>query len=92
LSSAACEGAWRRFTAKQFSGNEFAWANSVTRFSSSVRIVIGDTAIAARHAASKPASVNGDVPTGGTSTARKGGWIIATGSESTGSEGKPKLA
>ena len=78
--------------AKRFSGNEFAWANSVTRFSLSARIVIAGTAIAARHAASKPASVSGDVPTGGTSTARKGGWIIAIGSESTDSEGKRKLA
>ena len=78
--------------AKRFSGNGLAWANSVRRLSSSARTVIGDTAIAARNAASKPASVSGDVPTGGTSTARKGGWIIATGSESTGSEGKRKLA
>ena len=78
--------------AKRFSGNEFAWANSVMRFSSSVRTVIVDTAIAARNAASKPASVSGGVPTDGTSRARKGGWIIAIGSESTASEGKQKLA
>jgi len=92
LSSAACEDAWRRITAKQFSGSEFVWAKSVTRFSSSARTVIADTVIAALGAASKPASVSGDVPTGGTSRARRDGWTIATGNESTGSEGMRKLA
>jgi len=70
--------------AKRFSGNDFACVANATRFSLSVRTVIGDTAIAAPGAASKPASSSGGVPTGGTNRARKGGSIIVTGSESTG--------
>jgi hypothetical protein len=92
LSSAAGEDAWRRFTTKQFSGSEFAWARSVTRFSSFAHTVIEGTAIAARGAASKPASVSGGVLTGVTSRAWKDGSIIATGNESTVSEGMRKLA
>ena len=78
--------------AKSFCGNVFAWAQSVTRFSSSARTVIADTVIAARSVASKPASVSGGAPTDGTSKAWKDGWITATGNESTVNAGNPKLA
>ena len=56
MSSPACEDAWRRFTTKQFCGNEFASGHSVTQFSSSARTVIADTAIAVPQCRELPAS------------------------------------
>jgi len=92
LSSPACDDAWRRFTTKQFCGNESALVLSVTRPSSSARIVIAGIVIAAPSAASLHAGVSGDVPMGGTSGARKDDSIIATGSASTANEDKSSLA
>jgi hypothetical protein len=92
LSSPACEDAWRRFTTKQFCGNESALGISVTRLSSSARIVIVGIVIAAPSAASLHAGVSGDAPMGGISAAQKGGSIIATGSASTANENKSSLA
>lgn len=78
--------------AKRFSGYEFAWASSVTRFSSSAHTAIADTAIAASDAGSKPASNSGGAPTDGTNGARKDSLIIGTGNESTGTAAGRKLA
>jgi hypothetical protein len=71
--------------AKRFCGNRFALVKAATRFSSSARIVIADTATAATNAASKPAASSGDAPTAATSRAPKGSSIVATVSGSTGS-------
>jgi len=54
--------------------------------------VIAGIVIAARHAARPHAGVSDGVPTGGTSRARKGDSIIATGSVSIASDGKLKTA
>jgi hypothetical protein len=42
--------------AKRFCGNGLAWVKAATRFSSSARIVIADTATAATNAVNKPAA------------------------------------
>jgi hypothetical protein len=70
--------------AKQFSGNGCASGIRVTRFSLFARTVIGDTAIAAPGAVSKPGGSSGEAPTDGINTARRGGSITATGSASIG--------
>jgi len=70
--------------AKRFCGDGFALVKAATRFSSSARIVIADTATAATNAANKPAGSSGGAPTDATNRAPKGSSIIATVSESTG--------
>jgi hypothetical protein len=62
--------------AKRFCGNGFASVKAATRFSSSVRTAIADTAIAATYAASKPAAGSGGVPTAATNRAPKDNSII----------------
>jgi len=69
--------------AKRFYGNGFASVQAATRFFSSARTVIADTATAATNAASKPAASSGAAPTAGTSRAPKGNSIIATASGNT---------
>ena len=70
--------------AKRFYGNGFASVQAATRFFSSARTVIADTATAASDAGSKPAGNSGSGPTNGTNRARKGNSIITTASGSTG--------
>jgi hypothetical protein len=84
LSSPACDGAWRQFTAKRYSGNEFASVASVTQYSSFARTAIAGSATAAPHAVNVPASTNDGAPTPATNRAPKDGSIIATGSAITG--------
>jgi len=84
LSRPASEDAWR-FLAKWFYGSGFAWAVNAERFSSSVRIVTADSAIAALPAAIKPDSINGAVPIADTNGVQKDDSIIVTGSGSTAS-------
>ena len=69
--------------AKRFCDNGFAWVKAATRFSSSARIVIADTATAATNAASKPAASSVGAPTAATSRAPKGSSIIAIASGNT---------
>ena len=78
--------------AKRFCGNGFASVKAVTRFSSSVRTAIADTATAATNAASKPAASSGGAPTAATNRALKGGSIIATVSGSTAADVKRNRA
>jgi hypothetical protein len=84
LSSPARDDAWRQFMAKRYSGNEFASVASVTQCSSSVRTAIADSAIAARHAVSMPASTNDGAPTAAINRVPRDGLIIATASAITG--------
>ena len=69
--------------AKRFCDSGLASAKAATRFSSSARTAIADTATAATNAASKPAASSGGAPTAATNRALKGGSIIATVSGST---------
>ena len=69
--------------AKRCCGNGFASVKAATRFSSSARTVIADTATVATNAANKPAASNGAAPTAATKRAPKGRPIIATVSKST---------
>ena len=69
--------------AKRFCGNGLASVKAATRFSSSARTAIADTATAATNAANKPAANSGDAPTAAINRALKGGSIIATVSGST---------
>ena len=69
--------------AKRFCGNGLALVKAATRFSSSARIAIADTATVATNAASKPAASSGDAPTDDTGRAPKGSSIIATASGNT---------
>ena len=79
--------------AKRYSGNEFALVASVTPCSSSADIATADSATAAPHAVSMPASANDGAPTAATNGAPKAGSIIATGSAITGAAaGKPRPA
>ena len=78
--------------AKRFCGNGFASVKAVTRFFSSVRTAIADTATAATNAASKPAVSSGGAPTAATNRALKGGSIIATVSGSTAAGGNRNRA
>jgi hypothetical protein len=63
--------------AKRFCGNGLALAKAVTRFSSSARTAIADTATVASHAASKLAASSGGGPTDSTSRVQKGSSTIA---------------
>ena len=81
-------GSWRSGPA----ATGLPWSESAKRCFSSARTVIADIAIAAPHAASKPASNSGDAPTADTNGARKAGLIIATGSGNTGAAGGLQLA
>ena len=74
--------------ATRYSGNEFASVASVTQCSSSVRAAIADSATAAPHAVSMPASTNDGAPTAVTNRAPRDGSIIATGSAITGAAGE----
>jgi hypothetical protein len=78
---------WRRM-AKWFSGNGFVWAANVARCSFSARTAIAANAIAALRVALAPGAGSAAVPTVGTSTARRDGSIIATGSGSTANAGR----
>ena len=79
--------------AKRFCGNGFALVKAATRFSSSVRTAIADTATAATNAASKPAASSGGAPTAATNRAPKDGSIIAIVSAITvAAAGKPNRA
>ncbi len=69
--------------AKRFCGNEFALAKAATRFSSSARTVIADTATVATNAAGKPAASSGGAPIAATNRAPKGSSIIAIASRRT---------
>ena len=69
--------------AKRSFFNERVSLEAVTAPSSSVRIAIVGTAIAAPNVVHKPAVNKGAGPTNDTSKARKADSIIATGSDST---------
>ena len=69
--------------AKQFCGNGYALVKAATRFSSSARIAIADTATVATNAASKPAASSGGAPINVTNKAPKGSSIIVIVSGST---------
>ena len=70
--------------AKRYSGNEFASVASVPQCSSSARTAIADSATAAPHAVSVPASTNDRAPTPATNRAPKDGSVIVIGSVITG--------
>jgi hypothetical protein len=70
--------------AKRYSGNVFASVTSATQCSSSARIAIAGSAIAAPNAVSKPASSSDGAPTAAISGVRKDGSIIVTVSAITG--------
>jgi hypothetical protein len=63
---------------------KFALVKGATRFSSSARTVIADTATAASRAANKSAGSSDGPPTGATNGAPKDGSIIAIASGRTG--------
>ena len=69
--------------AKRFYGNGFASVQAATRFFSSARTVIADTATAATNAANKPVGSSGGAPTDATNRAPKGSSIIAIASTRT---------
>ncbi len=66
--------------AKRFCGSGLVSVKAATRFSSSARTVIADTATVATNAASKPAVSSGGGPIAATNRAPKGNSIIATAS------------
>jgi hypothetical protein len=93
LSSPARDNAWRQFTAKRYSGNEFALVASAMQYSSSARTATADSATAAPHVVRMPECANDGAPTTATNRAPKDGSIIATGSATTGvAAGKPMRA
>ena len=69
--------------AKRFCGNGLASVKVATRFSSSARTAIADTATAATNVASKPAASSGGAPTAATNRVPKGNSIIVTDSGNT---------
>jgi len=79
VSSAACDDAWR-YTAKWFSGYEFASAANAAPRSSSALIATAVIDTAAWSAAGMLGSSNTGVPTAAIAKARRRGSIIATGS------------
>jgi hypothetical protein len=75
-------GAWWN-TAKRFSVRGFVWAAIATLCSSSVRIAIADSAIAARHVVRQRGSGNAVKPTAAIQTAQKANWTTGTGNATT---------